>query len=109
MEDVVHYRRGTAHKISQGLSYHIAGKTGTAQVVGIKQDEEYDAEMVAKRNRDHALFIAFAPVENPKIAISVIVENGEHGSSIAAPVARKFIDAYMSYYPEALGVESVTP
>lgn len=109
MEDVVHYRRGTAHKISKGLSYHIAGKTGTAQVVGIKQDEEYDAEMVAKRNRDHALFIAFAPVENPKIAISVIVENGEHGSSIAAPVARKFIDAYMSYYPEALGVESVTP
>lgn len=102
MQDVVHNIRGTAQKINRGLNYHIAGKTGTAQVVGIKQDEEYDAELVAKRNRDHALFIAFAPVENPKIAVSVIVENGEHGSSAAAPVARQIIDAYMKYYPEAL-------
>jgi len=109
MQDVVHYRRGTAQGINRGLKYHIAGKTGTAQVIGIKQDEEYDAEMVAKRNRDHALFIAFAPVENPKIAISVIVENGEHGSSTAAPIARKVIDAYMEYYPEALGQERVGP
>jgi penicillin-binding protein 2 len=102
MQDVVHNIRGTAQGIRRGLNYHIAGKTGTAQVVGIKQDEEYDAEMVAKRNRDHALFIAFAPVENPKIAVSVIVENGEHGSSTAAPVARKVIDAFMEYNPEVL-------
>ena len=74
-------------------------------MVGIKQDEEYDAELVAKRNRDHALFIAFAPVENPRIAVSVLVENGEHGSSTAAPLARKLIDAYMEYYPESLPVE----
>ncbi len=103
MQDVVHNRRGTAQGINRGLKYHIAGKTGTAQVVGIKQDEEYDAETVAMRNRDHALFIAFAPVENPRIAVSVIVENGEHGSSTAAPVARKLIDAFMAYYPEQGG------
>lgn len=102
MQEVVHGLRGTAKGINKGLNYHIAGKTGTAQVVGIKQDEEYDAEKVAKRNRDHALFIAFAPVENPRIAVSVLVENGEHGSSTAAPVARKLIDAYMAYYPDAL-------
>lgn len=103
MQSVVHNVRGTAKVIRPGLRYHIAGKTGTAQVVGIKQDEEYDAELVAERNRDHALFIAFAPVENPKIAVSVIVENGEHGSSTAAPVARKLIDAFMEYNPEVLG------
>ena len=74
-------------------------------MIGINQDEEYDAEKVAKRNRDHALFIAFAPVENPRIAVSVLVENGEHGSSTAAPVARKLIDAYMAYYPDALANE----
>jgi len=102
MQEVVHGLRGTAKGINKGLNYHIAGKTGTAQVIGIKQDEEYDAEKVAKRNRDHALFIAFAPVENPRIAVSVLVENGEHGSSTAAPVARKLIDAYMAYYPDAL-------
>jgi len=102
MQEVVHGLRGTARIINRDLDYHIAGKTGTAQVIGIKQDEEYDAETVAKRNRDHALFIAFAPVEDPQIAVSVIVENGEHGSSTAAPVARKLIDAYMNYYPEVL-------
>jgi penicillin-binding protein 2 len=102
MKGVVHNVRGTAKIINKSLSYHNAVTTGTAQVIGIKQDEEYDAELVAKRNRDHALFIAFAPVEDPKIAVAVIVENGEHGSSTAAPVARKIIDAYMDYYPEAL-------
>lgn len=105
MQEVVHGLRGTAKGINKGLNYHIAGKTGTAQVIGIKQDEEYDAEKVAKPNRDHALFIAFAPVENPRIAVSVLVENGEHGSSTAAPVARKLIDAYMAYYPDALANE----
>ena len=95
MEDVVHHPRGTAKVISKNLQYRIAGKTGTAQVVGIKQDEEYDAEKVAKRNRDHALFIAFAPAENPRIAVAVLVENGEHGSTTAAPIARKVMDVYM--------------
>lgn len=97
MEHVVHSPRGTAQGIRRDLAYRMAGKTGTAQVIGIQQDEEYDAEKVAKHNRDHALFVAFAPVDNPRIAVSVIVENGEHGSSMAAPVARKVIDAYMQY------------
>ena len=95
MEAVVHGRKGTAAGISEDLEYRIAGKTGTAQVIGIAQDAEYDSEAIAKRNRDHALFIAFAPVETPRIAVAVIVENGEHGSSAAAPVARKVMDAYL--------------
>ncbi len=95
MEDVVHGTKGTASRISKGLEYRIAGKTGTAQVIGIKQNEKYRAEEVAERNRDHALFIAFAPVEAPRIAVAVIVENGEHGSTTAAPIARKVMDAYL--------------
>lgn len=94
MELVVHGERGTAKKIGRDVSYRIAGKTGTAQVIGIKQDEEYDEEKIAERNRDHGLFIAFAPVTEPKIAIAVIVENGG-GSSSAIPVARKVLDAYL--------------
>ena len=95
MQEVVHGPRGTAKGISQGLAYHIAGKTGTAQVVGYAQGIKYDASQVAKRRRDHALFIAFAPVEDPQIAAAILVENGEHGSSTAAPIARKLFDAYL--------------
>ena len=95
MVDVVHGPRGTARRSAQGAKYRFAGKTGTAQVVGIKQDEEYDAEKLAERLRDHALFVAFAPVENPKIAVAVIVENGGGGSTTAAPIARKVMDAYL--------------
>lgn len=95
MEAVVHGKRGTAKGISRDLDYRIAGKTGTAQVVGIAQGERYDASSLSKRNRDHALFIAFAPLEKPRIALAVIVENGEHGSSTAAPIARKVMDAYL--------------
>ncbi|WP_428034878.1 penicillin-binding protein 2 [Amphritea sp.] len=96
MVEVVHGPRGTARKIGYGLDFQIAGKTGTAQVVGIKQDEVYDAESMAERHRDHALFIAFAPADNPEIAVSVIVENGGGGSSTAAPIARDVIDAFMA-------------
>ena len=95
MVDVVHGPRGTARRSAQGAKYRFAGKTGTAQVVGIKQDEEYDAEKLAERLRDHALFVAFAPVENPQIAVAVIVENGGGGSTTAAPIARKVMDAYL--------------
>jgi penicillin-binding protein 2 len=95
MKRVVHGNRGTARATGYGLKYKMAGKTGTAQVFGIAQDEEYDAETVAKKLRDHALFIAFAPYEKPVIAVAVIAENGEHGSAIA-PVARKVIDAYLN-------------
>lgn len=95
MYDVVHGSNGTARRINRGLSYNIAGKTGTAQVVGIKQGEEYDAEALKERHRDHALFVGFAPYENPEIAVAIVVENGGSGSSTAAPVARKLFDAHL--------------
>ncbi|MDE1461861.1 penicillin-binding protein 2 [Spartinivicinus poritis] len=96
MRKVVHDPRGTAnYRIGKDLQYTMAGKTGTAQVVGIKQNERYDAKKLKKIHHDHGLFIAFAPIENPQIAIAVIVENGGGGSSAAAPVARKVLDAYL--------------
>ena len=95
MRDVVHSPRGTARGISNGLDYEIAGKTGTAQVISISAEEEYDSSKIDKRQWDHALFIAFAPADDPQIAVGLIVENGEHGSSAAAPIARLVIDEYM--------------
>lgn len=94
MEAVVHAPRGTAHSKSRNMQYKAAGKTGTAQVVGIAQDEEYDATKISKRNWDHGLYVGFAPLEAPVIAVAVIVENGD-GSSAAVPVARKVMDAYI--------------
>lgn len=94
MADVVHGPKGTARQIGKGATYRIAGKTGTAQVFGIAQDEEYDEEKVDKKLRDHALFIAFAPVDSPRIAVAVLVENGGSGSKAAAPIARKVMDHY---------------
>tara|TARA_B110000858_G_scaffold51700_1_gene59868 strand:+ start:3297 stop:5129 length:1833 start_codon:yes stop_codon:yes gene_type:complete len=102
MKDVVHSPRGTARRLNQGIDYQISGKTGTVQVIGIKQKEKYDIATTAKKNRDHALFIAFAPSDNPKIAIAVIIENGGSGSARAAPAAKKVIEAYMDLYPIAL-------
>ncbi|WP_163835460.1 penicillin-binding protein 2 [Spartinivicinus ruber] len=96
MRKVVHDPRGTAnYRIGKDLQYTMAGKTGTAQVVGIKQNERYDAKKLKKIHHDHGLFIAFAPIENPQIAIAVVVENGGGGSSAAAPVARQVLDAYL--------------
>jgi penicillin-binding protein 2 len=80
---------------SRGSGYTIAGKTGTAQVFSIAQNEKYDEKNVNERLRDHALFVAFAPAEAPRLAIAVLVENGGHGSSVAAPIARKIFDAYL--------------
>src|SRR5690606_1954742 len=98
MEGVVHDVRGTAHRsIGMNTSYRMAGKTGTAQVVGIAQGAEYDSESLTESNRDHALFIGFAPVDEPKIAVAVIVENGEK-SSEAAKITRKVFDTYMDLY-----------
>lgn len=93
--NVVHGLRGTAHGISQGIEYKVAGKTGTAQVFEVAQDEEYDEETVLEKLRDHALFVSYAPADDPQIAIAVIVENGGHGSSVAAPIARRIMDAYL--------------
>jgi len=95
MEKVVHGRRGSARRIGKNAPYRMAGKTGTAQVFGIKQDERYVKEEVADRLRDHALFIAFAPVDDPQIAVAVIVENGGSGSGVAAPIARQVMDQYL--------------
>jgi penicillin-binding protein 2 len=91
----VHGLRGTARGISQGLEYKVAGKTGTAQVFEVAQDEEYDEETVLEKLRDHALFVSYAPADDPQIAIAVIVENGGHGSSVAAPIARRIMDAFL--------------
>jgi penicillin-binding protein 2 len=95
MTDVVHSARGTARRIGEDSPYRIAGKTGTAQVFGLKQEEEYDAEAIEEKLRDHALFIAFAPVEDPEIVVAVIVEHGGGGGSVAAPIARTILDAYL--------------
>lgn len=95
MRDVVHGVEGTARKLGNNAPYRLAGKTGTAQVLAIPQGEEYDADSIDERHRDHALFIAFAPLENPLIAVAVIVENGGSGGSTAGPVARAVMDAYL--------------
>jgi len=95
MEQVMHGKRGTARKVGDTSLYRIAGKSGTAQVVAIRQGERYDSEALAERHRDHALFVAFAPVENPQIAVAVMVENGESGSGVAAPVAKQVMDAWL--------------
>jgi len=95
MRETITSIHGTAHVISRKERFPIAGKTGTAQVFTVKQDEKYDAKELRKRLLDHALFIAFAPIKSPRIAVAVIVENGGHGSSVAAPIARRLIDAYL--------------
>lgn len=95
MESVVHGPRGTARKVGLGAPYRIAGKSGTAQVVAIKQGEKYDSEKLAERHRDHALFVAFAPADDPRIAVAVMVENGESGGGVAGPVARQVMDAWL--------------
>lgn len=95
MEMVVQNPRGTAHRINAGAQYHIAGKSGTAQVVAIRQNEKYNSAALKERHRDHALFVAFAPVENPQIAVAVMVENGESGGGVAGPVARQVLDAWL--------------
>ena len=106
MVDVVHSSKGTAVGVSQGLSYKMAGKTGTAQVISINEEEEYDSSKIDKRKWDHALFVAFAPAEDPQIAVALIVENGEHGSVTAAPIARQVIDAYMANKKSGSGYAS---
>jgi penicillin-binding protein 2 len=95
MVDVVHSPRGTAAGIARGIGYQIAGKTGTTQVVSIAQDAIYDEDAISERNRNHGLFIAFAPVENPRIVVAVIAENGG-GSRAASPVAQRIMDAWLS-------------
>lgn len=86
---------GTAAAASAGAPYLIAGKTGTAQVIGIKQGAKYDEARIRESHRDHALYIAFAPADAPRIAVAVLVENGSHGGTTAAPIARAVTDYYL--------------
>jgi len=95
MRNVIEGTHGTARALRRNLDFPIAGKTGTAQVVGIAQDAEYDSDALRERLRDHALFIAFAPVDDPQIAIAVVVENGESAGRTAAPVAQSLINLYL--------------
>jgi penicillin-binding protein 2 len=93
MVDVNKY--GTSRLAFANPEYTSAGKTGTAQVINIKQGERYDAKKIAERFRDHSLFMAFAPADKPRIALAVIVENGGFGAQAAAPIARKAFDYYL--------------
>jgi penicillin-binding protein 2 len=98
---------GTARRSQLGAPYRIAGKTGTAQVFSIGQNEKYNEKEVSERLRDHALFVAFAPADDPKIAVAVVVENGRSGSGTAAPIARKLFDAYL--LPPELAAAAAQP
>ena len=95
MTDVVHGEGGTARRIGINSRYKIAGKSGTVQVFSLAKDEKYEEDKIAEELRDHALFVSFAPADNPKIAIAIIIENGGGGSANAAPIARLLFDDYL--------------
>jgi penicillin-binding protein 2 len=97
MHAVMQGARGTARAAGANAKYEMAGKSGTAQVFSVAQEEEYDEELVDELLRDHALFVAFAPLQDPRIAVAVIVENGSSGSRVAAPIARQIMDEYLGY------------
>ena len=88
-------KEGTGARAFANAGYTVGGKTGTAQVIGMKQNEKYDESKIDERHRDHSLFISFAPVENPRIAMLVIVENGGFGARAAAPISRTVLDYFL--------------
>jgi penicillin-binding protein 2 len=96
MEAVIYDPRGTGRALGARSRWRLAGKSGTAQVFSVAQDETYNEEELAERMRDHALFVAFAPIDEPRIAVAVIVENGGSGSGVAGPVALEVIEAYLA-------------
>ena len=97
-------KEGTGARAFAGVQYTNGGKTGTAQVIAIKANEKYNEKNVHERHRDHSLYIAFAPLESPKIALAVIVENGGFGATAAAPIARAMLDYYLlGKLPEGFG------
>ena len=95
MIDVVHGSMGSARAMGFGLPYRIAGKTGTSQLISILEDDEADQVNIPNNLVDHALFVAFAPADNPRIVVAIVVENGGSGSKAAAPIARKIFDYYL--------------
>jgi penicillin-binding protein 2 len=100
-------RKGSARTAFRGANYISAGKTGTAQLVSIAQDEKYDAEKLSKENRDNAMYVGYAPYDKPQITISVVLENAGHGGAVAAPIARKMMDNYFKdqTFPEHKVIE----
>ena len=102
-------REGTSARVFAGTEYISAGKTGTAQVVGIKKGEKYDAKRIAERLRDNALYIGFAPADKPRIAIAIVVENGGFGAEAAAPIVRKAFDYYLLHKRPAGSKADVPP
>ena len=102
MKQTVYGKFGTAKRLNNKLNYSLAGKTGTAQVFGLDPEEEYIAENIEEKLRDHALFTGFAPIEDPQVAIAIIVENAGSGSSKAAPLARELLDEYFIKNPVEL-------
>jgi penicillin-binding protein 2 len=109
MQAVMHDARGIARAAAQGAQYRIAGKSGTAQVVAIKQGERYNRLKTLERNRDNALFVGFAPAEHPKIVVAVMIENGEAGGRVAGPVVREIMDAWLLGQDGHLKPEYATP
>ncbi|WNW09849.1 penicillin-binding protein 2 [Pseudomonas sp. DTU_2021_1001937_2_SI_NGA_ILE_001] len=95
MQMVMHDPRGIARAAAAGAQYRIAGKSGTAQVVAIKQGERYNRDKTLERNRDNALFVGFAPADHPKVVVAVMIENGEAGGRVAGPVVREVMDSYL--------------
>ena len=102
MHDVVQTPGGTAYGSGRSAPYAYAGKTGTAQVFGLGNEEEYVEANVAAHLRDHALFIGFAPLENPAVAVAVVAEHGGSGGRTAAPIGRQVLDAYLVREEEAI-------
>ncbi len=102
MHDVLQGPKGTARAAGRGAEYSMAGKSGTAQVFTVAQEDEYDEETIAERLRDHALFVSFAPLDDPKIAVAIVIENGSSGSRVAAPIARQIMDQYLGYSTDAI-------
>jgi penicillin-binding protein 2 len=96
MHAVVNGPSGTARAIAIGAPYEIAGKSGTAQVYGLSVGEEYEASEVAEQLRDHALFVAYAPAEQPSLVVAVVLDHGGSGSRVASPLARLVLDAWMA-------------
>ena len=87
-----HGKKGTARRSFQKMSYQTAGKSGTAQVFGLKEDEEYNADEIAEHLRDHALFTGYAPFEDPEAVVTIVLENAGGGSSNGGPVVRRILD-----------------
>jgi penicillin-binding protein 2 len=100
---------GTSATSFRGAQYTSAGKTGTAQVIQIKQNEKYDAKKIDERHRDHALFVAFAPLDKPQVAVAMIVENAGFGAQSAAPMARRIFDYWLlGKYPSEIDIAAVS-